>query len=43
MRNLQRSAGLKRSLARAHADAILQAFGREGDQPLRLEAGAAME
>ncbi|MFL6930290.1 MAG: threonine ammonia-lyase, partial [Xanthobacteraceae bacterium] len=25
---------------RAHADAILKAFGREGYQPLRLEAGA---
>ncbi|MFL5032031.1 MAG: threonine ammonia-lyase [Xanthobacteraceae bacterium] len=28
---------------RAHADAILKAFGREGYQPLRLEAGAAMD
>jgi threonine dehydratase len=28
---------------RAHADAILQAFGQEGYQPLRLEAGAAMD
>jgi threonine dehydratase len=28
---------------RAHADAILKAFGQEGYQPLRLEAGAAMD
>jgi threonine dehydratase len=28
---------------RAHSDAILQAFDREGYQPLRLEAGAAMD
>jgi threonine dehydratase len=28
---------------RAHAEAILEAFGREGYQPLRLEAGAAMD
>jgi threonine dehydratase len=28
---------------RAHADAILNAFGQEGYQPLRLEAGAALD